>query len=210
MKKGLIDPETTWNGTRLLPNSSVYQERSPDRDFIACVCDLQSTGCLNADCFIWPTPQSIWWKWDLPKVAHIQVKILGFKSARSPDSTVLYCFSSVFELPKNIRQLEIILGLGNKDKVYKRLSNIIKRNGDHISLCHDSLCDSEKLILCTLGSLKMRFSRIAVWALPSRLGPDTSHNFKTRLRTLSQLKDWNLERLAPYLSAWWTWCPDMH
>ena len=134
----------------------------------------------------------------------------GFKSAHSPDSTVLHCFPSVFELPKNVRQLEIILGLGNKYEVYKRLSNVIKRNGDHISLCHDSLCDSEKLILCALGSLKMRFPCIAVWALPSRLGPDTSHNFKTRLRILSQLKDWNLERLAPHLSAWWTWCPDMH
>lgn len=210
MKKVLTDPETTWNGRRLLPNSSVYQERSPDLDFIACVCDLQSTGCLNLDYFIWPTPQSVWWKWGLPKVTHVQVKILGLKSACSPDSTVLYCFSSVFELPKNRRQLEIIVGLGNKDKVYKRLSNVIKRNGDHISLCHDSLCNSEKLILCTLGSLKMRFSCIVVWALPSRLGPDASHNFKTRLRTLSQVRDWSLERLAPHLSAGWPWCPDMH
>lgn len=54
---------------------------------------------------------------------------------------------SVFERPKNIRQVEITLGSGNKGKIYKRLPNVIKRNRDHVSVYHDSLCDSEKLIL---------------------------------------------------------------
>lgn len=94
----------------------------------------------------------------------MQAKILQLKSAHSPDSTLLYCF----EVALNFLWIQTVrnhLGSSIKDKVYKRLFNVRKKNRDQISVNHDSLCESGQLILWALESLKMRFYCIAVWAL---------------------------------------------
>lgn len=125
--------------------TALSTKRSPDRDFIACVW-LTVHRMFKCGLFhLTHTPINLMKMRLKPKVAHMQVKDLWFRLAGSPDSTVLYCFSSVFELPKNIRQLEIILGLGNKDKAYKRL-NLIKREWRSYITMSRPLCDSEKLI----------------------------------------------------------------
>lgn len=123
----IFDSHLKWKEA---PSQQLYPPREkPSPWFFLLVCLLQFTAHRMFKCRLFHSIHTII---NLIKMKHAKCHKHASKDSRIKISSQSRLYDiillwSVFELPKNIRQLESILGSGNKDKVYKRLSNVIKK-----------------------------------------------------------------------------------